>query len=54
VRDAGTIADPLAGRRPASPRSAAGRGLLLVNHLADLVRTHASADSTTVRLYFRR
>jgi anti-sigma regulatory factor (Ser/Thr protein kinase) len=54
VRDAGTIADPLAGRRPVSPHSGGGRGLLLVNQLADLVRTHASADSTTVRLYFRR
>lgn len=53
VRDAGTIADPLAGRRPASASSLSGRGLLLVNRLADLVRTHTTANQTTTRLYFR-
>jgi hypothetical protein len=31
-----------------------GRGLLLVNRLADLVRTYAAPDQTTTRLYFRR
>jgi anti-sigma regulatory factor (Ser/Thr protein kinase) len=54
VRDAGTLADPLAGRRPAPVSSLSGRGLLLVNRLADLVRTHTAPDQTTTRLYFRR
>jgi anti-sigma regulatory factor (Ser/Thr protein kinase) len=54
VRDAGTIADPLAGRRPVSTASVSGRGLLLVNQLADLVRTYSTAGKTTTRLYFCR
>ena len=54
VRDAGTIADPLAGRRPVSTASLSGRGLLLVNRLADLVRTYSAAGKTTTRLYFCR
>ena len=53
VRDRGTITDPLAGRRPPVPDQARGRGLLLVNHLADLVRTHTGSDGTTVRVHFR-
>ena len=53
VRDAGWITDPLAGRRPASPTQLSGRGLLMVNHLADLVRTHTRPGETTIRAYFR-
>ena len=53
VRDGGTLADPLAGRRPAAPGQNRGRGLLLVNHLADLVRIHTRDDGTTLRGYFR-
>ena len=52
VRDAGTLADPLAGRRPARPGHPRGRGLLLVNQLADLVRTHTGPDGTTIRAHF--
>jgi anti-sigma regulatory factor (Ser/Thr protein kinase) len=48
VADAGRIDDPLVGRRPG-----AGRGLLAVNRLADLVRMHTRPDGTTVRVYFR-
>ena len=50
VRDAGTLTDPLAGRRPGTRDT----GLLLANRLADLVRIHAISGSTTVRLLFAR
>ncbi|MBZ4280943.1 ATP-binding protein, partial [Mycobacterium tuberculosis] len=52
VSDGGTITDPLAGRRPAPPLRPGGRGLLLVNHLADLVRLHTAPSGTTLRMYF--
>jgi len=51
VRDAGHITDPLAGRRPAGRHQLSGRGLLLVNYLADLVRLHTTPQGTTVRVY---
>ncbi|WP_020668321.1 anti-sigma factor RsbA family regulatory protein [Amycolatopsis nigrescens] len=51
VRDSGHLTDRLAGRRPAAPTQLGGRGLLLVNQLARLVRTHTTADGTTVRLH---
>ncbi|KMS84556.1 MULTISPECIES: anti-sigma factor RsbA family regulatory protein [Streptomyces] len=54
VRDKGRLADPLAGRRPASRDQQGGRGLLLVNLVADLVRTHSGAEGTTVRCYLGR
>lgn len=53
VRDPGQITDPLAGRRPADPAQPNGRGLLLVNDLADLVRVHTGPDGTTVRAQLR-
>lgn len=53
VRDRGRLTDPLAGRRPATPTQAGGRGLLMVHHVSDLVRTHTDIASTTVRAYFR-
>lgn len=53
VHDSGTLTDPLAGRRPARPGHSRGRGLLLVNQIADLVRTHCGAGSTVIRAYFR-
>ncbi len=52
VRDRGAIADPMAGRRPTSLAAIDGRGLLLVNRLADLVRVHTGAGGTTVQVYF--
>ncbi|MFC6882600.1 MULTISPECIES: sensor histidine kinase [Actinomadura] len=52
VRDRGHITDPLAGRRPVDPATPGGRGLLLINHLADLVRVHTTPDGTTIRIYF--
>lgn len=51
VRDRGTFADPLAGRHPAPTHQERGRGLLLVNHLADLVRVHTHTDGTTLRAH---
>ncbi|MFF0146684.1 anti-sigma regulatory factor (Ser/Thr protein kinase) [Amycolatopsis sulphurea] len=52
VHDKGRIADPLAGRRPAVPGQVRGRGLLLVNHLADLVRLHTGPAGSTVEARF--
>ena len=52
VRDGGVLTDPLAGRRPTEPGQLRGRGLLLVNHLADLVRVHTDKDGTAVRVLF--
>ncbi len=51
VRDAGHITDPLAGRHPADRNQLNGRGLLLVNHLCDLVRQHTGPGGTTIRLH---
>jgi anti-sigma regulatory factor (Ser/Thr protein kinase) len=54
VRDAGRLTDPLAGRRPAARDQRGGRGLLLVNLVADLVRLHSDDEGTTVRCWFGR
>lgn len=54
VQDAGRIDDPLVGRRPARPGQVGGRGLLLVNHITDLVRVHDAGPGTTIRIYLRR
>ncbi|GAB2751118.1 anti-sigma factor RsbA family regulatory protein [Streptomyces bullii] len=54
VRDRGRLTDPLAGRRPAPRDQRGGRGLLLVNLVADLVRLHTGDDGTTVRCWFAR
>ncbi|MDX2681579.1 anti-sigma factor RsbA family regulatory protein [Streptomyces soliscabiei] len=51
VRDAGRLADPLAGRRPPLRGQIGGRGLMLVHYVADLVRLHTAEDGTTVRFY---
>ncbi|MGI8335931.1 anti-sigma factor RsbA family regulatory protein [Actinomadura scrupuli] len=52
VDDAGHLGDPLAGRLPVGLGCDGGRGLLLVHHIADLVRVHTSPGSATFRLYF--
>ncbi|MFL6071861.1 MAG: anti-sigma factor RsbA family regulatory protein [Mycobacteriales bacterium] len=51
IHDAGRLTDPLAGRRPVPHGQVRGRGLLLVNQLCDLVRLHAGADSTAIRVW---
>ncbi|ONI71977.1 anti-sigma regulatory factor [Kribbella sp. ALI-6-A] len=48
VRDSGRLTDPLVGKIPAEPGQLNGRGLLLVNQLADLVRTHTTDHGTAV------
>jgi anti-sigma regulatory factor (Ser/Thr protein kinase) len=53
VRDEGRLTDPLAGRRPAELGQLNGRGLLLVNQLADLVRLHTTDHGTTVYAFLR-
>lgn len=54
VRDAGIPDDPLAGRDLPAHDQRGGRGLLLVNAVADLVRTHtARGHGTTTHVYFR-
>lgn len=51
LRVAGDLDDPLVGRRPVDPHQTRGRGLLLVNQLADLVRIHSVEQHTTIRMY---
>jgi anti-sigma regulatory factor (Ser/Thr protein kinase) len=51
INDSGHLSDPLAGRRPAGLGTNGGRGLLLVNHIADLIRTHTTPRSTSIRMY---
>ncbi|MEU1481055.1 anti-sigma factor RsbA family regulatory protein [Streptomyces sp. NPDC005760] len=52
VRDKGRLTDLLAGRRPPARDQSGGRGLLMVNLVADLVRVHTGPDGTTVRFWF--
>jgi anti-sigma regulatory factor (Ser/Thr protein kinase) len=54
VHDEGRLTDPLAGRRPASPDQRGGRGLLLVNLVADLVRMYVGGGGTAIRCYVAR
>lgn len=53
ARDNGYLDDPLAGRRPYSSETVRGRGLFVVNGLADLVRIYTTAGQTTVHAYLR-
>lgn len=54
VRDRGRLTDPLVGRRPVDLENINGRGVLLVNYLADLVRMYTGDDGTAVRVYIDR
>ncbi|MEW5356915.1 anti-sigma factor RsbA family regulatory protein [Streptomyces sp. 16-176A] len=54
VRDGGRMDDPLAGRRPAARDQRGGRGLLMVNLIADLVRVHTGPHGTTIRAWLPR
>lgn len=53
VQDDGHLTDPLAGRRPAALDQEGGRGLLLINQLADLVRVHTTPHGTTTHVFLR-
>jgi anti-sigma regulatory factor (Ser/Thr protein kinase) len=50
IEDEGHITDPLAGRIPVAPGREGGRGLLLANHLCDLVRVYTRPGATAIRL----
>jgi hypothetical protein len=43
----------LAGHRPYDRDTTRGRGLFVVNGVADLVRTHTAPGGTTIRAYLR-
>lgn len=51
VRDAGTITDPLAGRRLPPPDASGGHGLWLVHQVCDLVELRSGPGGTTVRMH---
>lgn len=51
IRDAGVIADPLAGRRPPPPGANGGHGLWLVHQVCDRVDLHSDGDGTRIRLH---
>jgi anti-sigma regulatory factor (Ser/Thr protein kinase) len=53
ARDGGFLDDPLAGRRPYASDTNRGRGLYVVNAVADLVRTHTTPTETTIHAYLR-
>lgn len=53
VRHAGQLAEPPTGRVLVDPRRPEGRGLLLINHLSDLVQQHSCAQGTATRVYLR-
>ncbi|MFG1997580.1 anti-sigma factor RsbA family regulatory protein [Spirillospora sp. NPDC048911] len=52
ISDAGHLTDPLAGREPVGLGGNGGRGLLMVNHIADLLRVHTGPDGTTIQARF--
>jgi anti-sigma regulatory factor (Ser/Thr protein kinase) len=52
IDDHGHITDPLIGRLPVPDNEEGGRGLLMVNHLADLVRVYTATHGTSLRLHF--
>lgn len=52
VNDNGHITDVLAGRTPVHANEPGGRGLLLVNRLADLVRTQTTPSGTAIQVRF--
>lgn len=54
ISDPGPFTNELAGRIPPSPSSGRGRGLLLANHVCDLVRRYSGDEGTTIRLQVRR
>lgn len=53
ARDRGHLDDPLAGRRSYDSDTGRGRGLGVVNGLADLVRIHTTAEETTIHAHLR-
>jgi len=54
VEDAGSIEDPLVGRRRPSTDGSGGFGLWMANRLCDLLQVRAVDDGTVVRLHQSR
>lgn len=54
IADGGHLADPLVGRLPAPVDQPGGRGLVLVQHLCDLVRVYTRPGATTIRIHIGR
>jgi anti-sigma regulatory factor (Ser/Thr protein kinase) len=50
VADAGTITDPMVGRRRPDPTAESGRGLYIANQLCDRVSIDSTPTGTRVRL----
>lgn len=53
ARDGGRIQDPFVALKRPGAGGTASRGLFLVNAMADLVRTHTTAEGTTIQAYLR-
>ncbi len=53
ARDHGRLDDALTGRRPYHRDTSRGRGLYVVNAVADLVRTYTTVGQTTIHAYLR-
>lgn len=53
IRDAGFIAQPLAGREPPRAGNGGGYGLWLANQVCDLVQVRSSPAGTAIRLHVR-
>lgn len=53
IRDTGHIADPDACQTPPTPDQPSGRGLWVVNRLADLMQIRSSPTGTVVRVHMR-
>ena len=53
ARDGGRLEDPFVGLRRPDASASASRGLFLVNAMSDLVRTHTTANGTTIQAYLR-
>jgi anti-sigma regulatory factor (Ser/Thr protein kinase) len=51
IRDAGVIADPLAGSSPPPADANGGHGLWLVHQVCDRVDLHSDKNGTVIRLY---
>jgi anti-sigma regulatory factor (Ser/Thr protein kinase) len=51
IRDAGVIADPLAGSSPPPSDANGGHGLWLVYQVCDRVDLHSDKNGTVIRLY---
>ena len=51
IADRGKLIDPLVGTQAGSAGQLGGRGMLLVNLVADLVRVHTGEAGTVIRVH---